>query len=230
MRFLAFIVAVLLTVSAHAVTAWRYDPDTKVLVDPAGEPIPTGKEGELLPGANTTQVEPPKDQAGMARRWTGTEWEYVEDHRGKVYSKIDGSEWDMKQLGPVPDSYTASPRPAPEYVWNASQSQWVEDADLKRQLATPEAITPRQLLIGLMRSGLISEQEAVDAAKTGSVPAGIQKIFDALPTADDRTEAAITWAKMSVVERNNPLVASLAAANGMSEADVDNFFIMCSKI
>ncbi|ODR98429.1 hypothetical protein AUC68_08320 [Methyloceanibacter methanicus] len=112
-----------------------------------------------------------------------------------------------------------------------------DDADLRalrqvqdRAASVPATITPRQLLIGLVLHGTITDEEAVDAARTGAVPGKVQAIFDALPTPQEKTAAAITWAKMGVVERDHPLVAALASANGMSDADVDAFFAACADI
>lgn len=51
-----------------------------------------------------------------------------------------------------------------------------------------------------------------------------------MPTEDEQAEAEVTWAKMSLVERDAPLVAALASANGMSEAVVDNFLQRCAEI
>ncbi len=102
--------------------------------------------------------------------------------------------------------------------------------EFESRTAVPRTITSRQLLLGLMANDFITEQEALDAARTGAVPASIQRAFDALPTSAERVAAAITWAKMGVVERSHPLVASLAAANKMTDAQVDAFFVACAAI
>lgn len=88
----------------------------------------------------------------------------------------------------------------------------------------PESVTRRQMLIGLATAGFITTAEAIAAAQSGAVPAAVQAVFDALPTQADKDAAAITWAAMSVAERGNALVAALAAAQGLSSAQVDDLF------
>jgi len=91
-------------------------------------------------------------------------------------------------------------------------------------------VSRRQLLIQLKTAGLISAEEAVAAAQTGTVPAAVQAVFDTLPTQSDRDDAAITWAAMSMAERDNPLVSALAAANGMNAAAIDEFFLTAAAL
>lgn len=84
----------------------------------------------------------------------------------------------------------------------------------------PTAVSRRQLLLALVAAELISGEEALAAATTGAVPAVIDAVFGALPEAD-ALAARITWATMSVVERSHPLIASVGAALGLSEHDID---------
>lgn len=93
----------------------------------------------------------------------------------------------------------------------------------------PDAITRRQLLIALAQMEIISGEEALAAAKTGAVPTAVQVVFDNMQPAD-KLNAQITWASMSVAERNHPLVAALAAANGMTDAEIDDFFRLAASI
>ena len=84
-------------------------------------------------------------------------------------------------------------------------------------------ISRRQLILGLRRAGLITDQEALDAAALGAVPAAIRAVFEALPQ-DLKIEAEITWAAMGVVERDNQLVEAVLAATGHSHEDGDALF------
>lgn len=92
----------------------------------------------------------------------------------------------------------------------------------------PYTITRRQMILQLVAQELITPEEALDAATTGAVPAAVQAVFDNLEPMD-QLAAEITWATMSVAERDNPLVAALAAANEMTDQDVDAFFINASQ-
>lgn len=93
----------------------------------------------------------------------------------------------------------------------------------------PASITRRQLLLQLALSEMISSAEALAAAQTGAVPAAVQAVFDQLAPAD-KLAAEITWATMSVAERGHPLVAALAAAQAMTDADIDDFFRAAAQL
>lgn len=94
----------------------------------------------------------------------------------------------------------------------------------------PSAVTRRQMLIALAQAGLITTAEAIAAAQSGTPPAVVQSVIDTLPTDAAKTAAKITWAAMSVAERDNPLVAALAAAVGMDSAAIDAFFINAATL
>lgn len=93
----------------------------------------------------------------------------------------------------------------------------------------PASITRRQLILALTTMELITGEEALAAARSGEVPAAVQAAFDNLAPAD-KLAAEITWATMSVAERDHPLVALLAVANSMSETDVDDFFRLAAGL
>lgn len=87
------------------------------------------------------------------------------------------------------------------------------------------SITTRQFLIAAASAGLITWAEA----KTSAPPAAIQAVFDTLPDLQKKA-AEVTWARMTMIERNEPLVAGAAAAFGMNEAQIDTFFIQAAAI
>ncbi|BAQ16094.1 hypothetical protein [Methyloceanibacter caenitepidi] len=189
-----------------------------------------------------TSVPAPEPRKGYERIFhrdrDPQKWTYEENHDGEtVYDKQTGARVVLKigknrylKYGPIPDSFTAEKPSGPYDTFDAETGKWVEDAALKRAATVPVSITPRQMLLGLMGNGMITEQEALDAAKTGAVPASVQQIFDALPTSAERVAAEITWAKMSVVERDHPLVLALLLAAEKTEAEGDAFFVACSKL
>lgn len=78
----------------------------------------------------------------------------------------------------------------------------------------PQSVTMRQARLALHAAGLLS---SVDAAI-----ASMQE-----PT---KTAAAIEWEYASAVERNAGLVPAMAAALGMSEADIDDLFIAAAAL
>jgi hypothetical protein len=106
------------------------------------------------------------------------------------------------------------PAPVPEMPENTPPS-WPPPV--------PHVISRRQLLIALVAAGLITEAEALAAAKTGEVPAAIDAFFATLPPAQ-QIAARITWATMTQVERHHPLVQGVIDANLATAEQVDALF------
>lgn len=101
--------------------------------------------------------------------------------------------------------------------------QWVED-----EISVPAeipSITRRQFLIAAAMAGLLTPAEA----ETGALPAVLDATFNTLPTSQ-ALAARITWANMTRIERNEPLVDAAAAAFGLNEAEVDAFFLSAAAI
>jgi hypothetical protein len=87
----------------------------------------------------------------------------------------------------------------------------------------PDTISRRQLLIALATAGFITAEDAFAAAQTGAVPAAIAGIFDLLPT-EQALAARITWATMTGVYREDPLINAIVAAGVASAEQVDDLF------
>jgi hypothetical protein len=93
----------------------------------------------------------------------------------------------------------------------------------------PSAISRRQLLIALTAAGLITEAEALAAAKTGEVPAAIDAVFAALPK-EQALAARITWATMTVVERDHPLIQAVIDAKIVTAERADALFRQAAEL
>lgn len=78
----------------------------------------------------------------------------------------------------------------------------------------PQSVTMRQARLALHAAGLLS---GVDAA------------IAAMPE-PAKTAALIEWEYASAVERNAGLVPAMAAALGMSDADIDDLFITAATL
>ncbi len=85
-------------------------------------------------------------------------------------------------------------------------------------------LTARQFFIMLANSGYVTPEEAVAAAQTGAVPANIAAVFATLPS-EQALAAQITWAKMTTVARNEPLIAAVGASLSLTSQEIDQFFI-----
>lgn len=81
-------------------------------------------------------------------------------------------------------------------------------------LNPPRVVTMRQARIALARSGLLPSVDAALAAMTG--------------TAGD--EARIEWEFSSMVERDRPLVQSLAVGLGLTDQQLDDLFALAASL
>lgn len=71
------------------------------------DPMESKKQGRTiyLQSACGTTVMPPERKDGYAIVWNGSEWAYVEDHRGvTVWQSYDVS-MEIRELGPIPDGW-----------------------------------------------------------------------------------------------------------------------------
>jgi hypothetical protein len=86
----------------------------------------------------------------------------------------------------------------------------------------PQNITFAQLLIGLVAEEWITEAEG-EAWLAGTVPAAVSALIQTLPQAQ-RFAALARAVRPSVVDRSDPLVVALGAANGKTPEQLDQFF------
>jgi hypothetical protein len=93
----------------------------------------------------------------------------------------------------------------------------------------PSAISRRQFLIALMQAGLITDAEALAAAKTGEVPAAIDAVFARLPP-EQALAARITWATMTAVERDHPLIQAVIDAKIATAEQADALFRQAAEL
>ena len=86
------------------------------------------------------------------------------------------------------------------------------------------SISDRQFFQQLAAQGIITQAEALAAVKTGTIPATLQAIVNALPI-DQQFPAQMLLSGATVFERKHPLTSAVGAAYGWSSAQVDQFFI-----
>lgn len=87
-------------------------------------------------------------------------------------------------------------------------------------------LTARQFLSALTLQGIITESEAMDRS---TIPASIAAVFNTLPPAA-AIVARITWANMTIVPRQDPLVNALGASMNMTPTQIDDFFRQAATI
>lgn len=88
----------------------------------------------------------------------------------------------------------------------------------------PASISDRQFAHELRTRGLITQAEALSFVARGEIPAPLQALIDALPTAQARDDAELLLAGATVFERAHPLTAIFAAGFGWDETQTDDFF------
>jgi len=107
---------------------------------------------------------------------------------------------------------------------NRDYQKLIEDNTPINPYVAPPApvpdLTSRQFLSALTLQGIITESEAMDRS---TVPASIAAVFNTLPPTA-ATVARITWANMTIVPRQDPLVDALGASLNMTPTQIDNFF------
>lgn len=87
----------------------------------------------------------------------------------------------------------------------------------------PQTISDRQFFQQLAIAGVISQEEALAAVKTGDIPAALSGFIAALPDAA-RFNAEMLLSGATLFQRAHPLTDAIAAAQGMTPEQVDDFF------
>lgn len=192
---------------------YSYDKDG-VLVGPVAAKLspakPKNEDGTFnyIRPANSTDVAPPSVAAGYAAVFDAKTkvWSTVEDHRGQIiYKKTDGTGAKVTSLGPIPDGYTASPRPDALHVYEDG-SGWILDLKTARESGASRidalaenlrntVITPGS---GQLYTYLAKEEEAKAFVQDAEPTAGkYPYIYGGVGTSDGATaaEVAATYLK-----------------------------------
>lgn len=91
-------------------------------------------------------------------------------------------------------------------------------------------ISDRQFFQMLAMTGTITQQEALDAVKTGSIPGAIQTMVDAIEDDDERFVAQMLLSGATTFRRDHPITSQIGAAQGMTEQQIDEFFVAASQL
>lgn len=111
---------------------YRFHPETKEFIaaeEAYLDPLETEKQGKeiyLLP-ADSTFTAPPKEQEDFARIWSGSEWKYIRDYRGKTVWRSYDESITITELGAIPDGYSLE-RPEPPPPTMEEQKKVYENA------------------------------------------------------------------------------------------------------
>jgi hypothetical protein len=87
----------------------------------------------------------------------------------------------------------------------------------------PQTISDRQFFQQLAIAKVISQEEALAAVKTGDIPSALSGFIAALPDAA-RFNAEMLLSGATLFQHAHPLTDAIAAAQGMTPEQVDDFF------
>lgn len=90
--------------------------------------------------------------------------------------------------------------------------------------AVPAEITKRQFFQQLAIAGIITPDDALAAVKIGSIPAPLQAFIDAMGDADARFAAEMVISGGLSFLRSHPLTVAIGSSQGMTSAQIDDFF------
>lgn len=131
--------------------------DTREFIGAGDAYIPAGTG---LP-ADCTDIAPPDIAPGMAAVFNGIKWSLYEDHRNDaVYSKENGQQIFITELGELPSDVTAI-APEDDYMcWDGTK--WIKDSDAERAAAVSHAVDEKKQLQKDATEIISTLQDAVD--------------------------------------------------------------------
>ncbi len=94
----------------------------------------------------------------------------------------------------------------------------------------PESITRRQCALQLLAIAQVTSQEALDMTKTGTVPAAISAVFDAQVASGAWTSEQRTLAEIDFAADNYYRSNSLLGIMGLTDEEIDQFFIAAGQL
>jgi hypothetical protein len=113
-------------------------------------------------------------------------------------------------------------------TWEVRTASAEDVATRKGEQRAGMELSFAQMLIGLVAEGWITEAEG-EAWLVGTVPAAASALIATLPQGQ-RFAAKARAVRPSVVQRADPLVAALAAAEGKTEDQLDTFFLTYAQV
>jgi hypothetical protein len=97
-------------------------------------------------------------------------------------------------------------------------------ANMPPQRDFPNVIFDRQFFQALAQMGECTKQEALDAVKTGTIPAALQGTIDAMPTEDERFNAQMLLSGAVEIFRDSPMLEHFRQAHGWTVEQTDEIW------
>lgn len=128
--------------------------------------------------------------------------------------------WTGKDFAPLP------PKPGEWAEWDGSA--WIDPrtpsdiAKAKNIRRNRTTLNKADLLISLASAGILSQDEAIDAA-AGGIPLSLQPLLSRLP-ADAQMAARIKWMADVQISRTHPVIVAAAYGLGITDEALDEIF------
>jgi hypothetical protein len=127
---------------------------------------------------------------------------------------------------PVEENERAVPS-APALIGGVWTQQWAIEP---KPVMVPPVISDRQFFHALAKMQIISEQEALAAVATGTIPQAMSDIVEAMPIDSDRFDAKMFLSGAVEFRRAHPLVAVFGSAMNWTEAQIDDLFVFAGAL
>lgn len=117
------------------------------------------------------------------------------------------------------------PKPGPGWVLNPEAVEWIDMRDPEAEHEAKRAMasmTRSDFLLAAIRAGIIQPSDAGPAAR-GEIPPSLAPVFASMPP-DVQIEAVVRWGAATMIDRTNPVLAALAAAMTVTDAQLDALF------
>ncbi len=92
------------------------------------------------------------------------------------------------------------------------------------------SISDRQFFQQAAIQGFITQEDALQAVKTGFIPAPLQAIVDTITDPTDKFNAEMLLSGATEFQRQHPLTTVIGTAFGMTEDDINTFFRSASNL
>lgn len=111
--------------------------------------------------------------------------------------------------------------------WRWDGSEWLPP--VPPPLPVPEVISDRQFFQQLAIMNVITQDEAVAAVATGTIPPAMATLIDALP-ADEQFDARMKLCGAVEFHRSEPLVETLGGAIGWTDEQIDDLWRAAAQL
>jgi hypothetical protein len=124
---------------------------------------------------------------------------------------------------PKAEGWTLIDDPEPGQYWNGSA--WESPPAY-----VPPVISDRQFFHALAKMNIISEQEALAAVATGTIPQAMSDIVEAMPVDSERFDAKMYMSGAVEIRRDHALVSVFGGAMGWTGAQIDDLFTFAANL